>query len=147
MRQKIISALSGLWPKQPDLAKKWATYGHFPIERFHDCNGDHLGQDDKKRFHLNPEVSRPVTKLTGYGPPAQGAHIRGSGWVWGMINGASAFSSYMIQTVGPYKQTGLAQIGPIHPPPSFSCQQAILRPYRFYNVRKKCGCPIKKDFF
>ena len=58
-------------------------------------------------------------------------------------NGASAFFSYMIQTVGPYKQTGLAQIGPIHPPPSFSCQQAILRPYRFYNVRKKCGCPIK----
>ena len=50
----------------------------------------------------------------------------------------------MIQTVGPYKQTGLAQIGPIHPPPSFSCQQAILRPYRFYNVRKKCGCPITK---
>ena len=50
----------------------------------------------------------------------------------------------MIQTVGPYKQTGLAQIGPIHPPPSFSCQQAILRPYRFYNVRKKCGCPIKR---
>ena len=53
----------------------------------------------------------------------------------------------MIQTVGPYKQTGLAQIGPIHPPPSFSCQQAILRPYRFYNVRKKCGCPITSPHF
>ena len=29
---------------------------------------------------------------------------------------------------GPYKQTGLAQIGPIHPPPSFSHHQAITRP-------------------
>ena len=57
------------------------------------------------------------------------------------FNGASAFFPYMIQTVGPYKQTGLAQIGPIHPPPSFSCQQAILRPYRLNNVRKKMRMP------
>ena len=57
--------------------------------------------------------------------------------------GASAFSSYMIQTVGPYKQTGLAKIGPIHPPPSFSCQQAIVRPYRLNNVRENCRCPIE----
>ena len=53
----------------------------------------------------------------------------------------------MIQTVGPYKQTGLAQIGPIHPPPSFSCQQAILRPYRLNNVRKICRCPIEYSCF
>ena len=72
--------------------------------------------------------------------------IRISGSMPRLCNGASAFSSYMIQTVGPYKQTGLAQIGPIHPPPSFSCQQAILRPYRLNNVRKICRCPITTQY-